>query len=61
MLAGTLDLPLRERNAMLTAAGFAPMFRDEGLAGVEAEPVRRALGFMLDQQEPYPGIVIDRH
>ncbi len=60
MLAGTLDLPLRERNAMLVAAGFAPMFRDEGLAGVEAEPVRRALGFMLEQQEPYPGVVIDR-
>ena len=61
MLAGALDLPLRERNAMLVAAGFAPMFREEGLAGVEAEPVRRALGFMLDQQEPYPGLVLDRH
>ncbi len=61
MLAGALDLPLRERNAMLVAAGFAPMFREEGLAGVEAEPVRRALGFMLEQQEPYPGLVIDRH
>ena len=61
MLAGALGLPLRERNAMLAAAGFAPMFREEGLAGLEAEPVRRALGFMLDQQEPYPGIVIDGH
>ena len=61
MLAGALDLPLRERNAMLVAAGFAAMFREEGLAGVEAEPVRRALGFMLDQQEPYPGLVLDRH
>lgn len=61
MLAGALDLPLRERNAMLIAAGYAPMFREEGLAGLEAEPVRRALGFMLDQQEPYPGIVIDGH
>ncbi len=61
MLARTLDLPLRERNAMLIAAGFAPMFREEGLAGVEAEPVRRALGFMLQQQEPYPAVVIDGH
>ena len=61
MLAGALDLPLRERNAMLIAAGYAPMFREKGLDGVEAEPVRRALGFMLKQQEPYPGLVIDGH
>lgn len=61
MLAGALDLPLRDRNAMLAAAGFAPMFREEGLAGLEAEPVRRALEFMLGQQEPFPGIVIDGH
>ncbi len=61
MLASTLDLPLRERNAMLVAAGFAPIFREQGLAGIEAEPVRRALGFMLQQQEPFPGLVIDGH
>lgn len=61
MLAGALDMPLRERNAMLVAAGFAPVFREQGLAGIEAEPVRRALGFMLQQQEPYPGLVIDGH
>jgi transcriptional regulator with XRE-family HTH domain len=61
MLAGALDLPLRERNAMLAAAGFAPVFREQGLAGIEAEPVRRALGFMLRQQEPFPGLVIDGH
>ena len=61
MLASCLDLPLRERNAMLVAAGFAPVFREQGLTGVEAEPVRRALGFMLRQQEPFPGIVTDGH
>lgn len=61
MLARSLDVPLRDRNAMLVAAGFAPVFRAQGLAGIEAEPVRRALGFMLEQQEPFPGLVVDGH
>lgn len=60
MLAGVLDVPLRDRNDLLTAAGFAPVYRATGLDAPEMEQARRALDFMLRQQEPYPAIVVDR-
>jgi transcriptional regulator with XRE-family HTH domain len=59
-LASALDLPLRDRNAALTAAGYAPLFRHGSLQTPEMEPVVRALDFMLRQQEPYPAMVVDR-
>jgi transcriptional regulator with XRE-family HTH domain len=59
-LASALDLPLRDRNAALTAAGYAPLFRQGSLQTPEMEPVVRALEFMLRQQEPYPAMVVDR-
>jgi transcriptional regulator with XRE-family HTH domain len=59
-LASALDLPLRDRNAALTAAGYAPVFRHGPLHTPEMEPVVRALDFMLRQQEPYPAMVVDR-
>jgi hypothetical protein len=59
-LASALDLPLRDRNAALTAAGYAPVFRHGSLQTPEMEPVVRALDFMLRQQEPYPAMVVDR-
>jgi transcriptional regulator with XRE-family HTH domain len=59
-LASALDLPLRDRNAALTAAGYAPLFRHGTLQTPEMEPVVRALDFMLRQQEPYPAMVVDR-
>jgi transcriptional regulator with XRE-family HTH domain len=61
LLAGVLDVPLREQNALLTAAGFAPVYRETALAAPELSQVRRALGFMLTQQEPYPALVVDHH
>lgn len=59
-LAGALDLPLRQQNALLLAAGFAPAWRQRDLAAPELAEVNRALQYMLDQQEPYPAFVVDR-
>ena len=61
LLVGVLNVPMRDQNVLLTAAGFAPMYRETPLAAPEMEQVRRALGFMLAQQEPYPALVVDRH
>ena len=59
-LTSALDVPLRQRNAMLLAAGFAPVYRESNLAAPELAPVRQAIDRMLKQQEPYPAIVVDR-
>jgi transcriptional regulator with XRE-family HTH domain len=59
LLGSALDLPLDERNALHVAAGFVPPYGDQGLAADNLQPVRQALDFILRQQEPYPGIVID--
>lgn len=55
-----LDIPLRQRNAMLLAAGFAPAYRERSLSDPELAPVMQALDFMLAQQAPYPALVVDR-
>lgn len=60
-LADALDVPLRQRNALLLAAGFAPMWRESDLSAPELEMVNQALEHMLAQQEPFPAIVVDRH
>jgi transcriptional regulator with XRE-family HTH domain len=59
LLGSALDLPLDERNALHVAAGFVPPYADQGLAADNLQHVRQALDFILRQQEPYPGIVID--
>ena len=59
-LTTALDVPLRQRNAMLLAAGFAPAYRESNLGAPELLPVRKAIDHMLKQQEPYPAVVIDR-
>ena len=59
-LAETLDLSLRERNELLLAAGFAPMFQERGVDDAALEPVRRALELVLETHEPYPAFVLDR-
>jgi transcriptional regulator with XRE-family HTH domain len=58
-LAEALDMPLRARNAMLVAAGYAPVFRESDPATLPTDGVRRALEFALAQQEPYPAIVVE--
>lgn len=60
-VARSLDIPLRARNELLTAAGFAPIYRETSLDVPEFVQVRRAVDFLLKQQEPYPAIVLDRH
>lgn len=60
-LAETLDVPLRERNALLTAAGFAPLYRERPLADPALAPVRAALQRLLDAHEPWPALAVDRH
>ncbi len=59
-LTSALDVPLRQRNTMLLAAGFAPVYRESGLGAPELAPVRQAIDRMLKQQEPYPAVVVDR-
>ena len=59
-LAATLDLPLRQQNVLLLAAGFAPVWRESAFAAPELAVVNRALDYMLAQQEPYPAFVVDR-
>jgi transcriptional regulator with XRE-family HTH domain len=61
LLGSALDLPLEERNALHVAAGFVPPYGDKGLAADNLQPVQQALDFILRQQEPYPGIVVDGH
>ena len=59
-LAAVLDLPLRQQNALMLAAGFAPAWRESDLSAPELAQVNSALGYMLAQQEPYPAFVVDR-
>jgi transcriptional regulator with XRE-family HTH domain len=58
-LAEALDLPLRARNNLLIAAGYAPMFRESALAEPPMASIRTALDSILQQQEPYPALVLD--
>jgi transcriptional regulator with XRE-family HTH domain len=60
VLGNALDLPLRERNMLLSAAGFAPVYRESPLDAAPMQHVRKALDRILDQQEPYPAMVLDR-
>jgi transcriptional regulator with XRE-family HTH domain len=59
LLAGMLDVPFGERNALLVAAGYAPAYGDRPLGAPDLEPVRRALEYILRQQEPFPALVLD--
>lgn len=59
-LASALALPLRQQNAMLTAAGFASAFRERPLDAPDMRPIDDALKRMLKQQEPFPAVVVDR-
>ena len=59
-LAEHLEVPLRERNTLLLAAGYAPLYGERSLQTAEMEPVRVALDRFLRAHEPYPAIVLDR-
>lgn len=59
-LADTMDLPLRERNALLRHAGFGPAYPERSLDAAELAPYRDIVRRMLCQHEPFPAFVIDR-
>ncbi|MBI1764259.1 MAG: helix-turn-helix transcriptional regulator [Acidobacteria bacterium] len=59
-LANVLDVPLREQNTLLHAAGFAPAYRETSLADPQMAQVRQALELILKQQEPFAALVFDR-
>jgi transcriptional regulator with XRE-family HTH domain len=58
-LAGALDVPLRERNTLLSAAGFAAVYRASPLDADELVHLRKGIDRVLAQQEPYGAIVVD--
>jgi transcriptional regulator with XRE-family HTH domain len=58
-LSEVLEIPLRERNTLLTLAGFAAVYRASPLEGAELLHLRRAIGHILRQQEPYGAFVIN--
>jgi transcriptional regulator with XRE-family HTH domain len=60
-LAEQLDIPLRERNELLLAAGYAPAYGQRDLDEPEMGPVREALDRVLAGHEPFPAVVVDRH
>ena len=59
-LAEQLEVPYRERNRMMLAAGYAPIYRERALDDPEMEPIRDALDRILKGHEPYPAVVVDR-
>jgi transcriptional regulator with XRE-family HTH domain len=59
-LAEQLEVPVRERNQLLLAAGYAPAFSEHSLADPVLAPVREALDLILTGHEPYPALVVDR-
>ena len=60
-LAEQLNVPYRERNALLVAAGFAPMYPARPLSDPALSPARAAVELILSGHEPYPALLVDRH
>ncbi|EJC79682.1 putative transcriptional regulator [Rhizobium leguminosarum bv. trifolii WSM2297] len=60
-LAERLGVPLRDRNPLLLAAGFAPVFAERTLDDPALEPARRAIDMVLKAHQPFPALAIDRH
>jgi transcriptional regulator with XRE-family HTH domain len=59
-LAEHLDIPLRERNALLVAAGYAPVFPERPLSDPALDAARRAVELVIEGHNPYPAIAVDR-
>jgi transcriptional regulator with XRE-family HTH domain len=59
-LAERLEVPLRERNVLLLAAGYAPIYRRTALDATEMAPLRQTLDQILARHEPFPAVVLDR-
>jgi transcriptional regulator with XRE-family HTH domain len=59
-IAESLEVPLRERNRLLAAGGFADLYRETQLAAADMAHVRQVLQFILDRHMPYGAMVLDR-
>jgi transcriptional regulator with XRE-family HTH domain len=60
-LAEQLDVPLRERNTLLTAAGYAPLYRERSLDDPALQAARQTVELVLKAHEPHPALAVDRH
>ena len=60
-LAERLEVPMRERNVLLVAAGYAPVFPESDLTSPELTAVREAVDIILEGHKPYPAFALDRH
>lgn len=60
-LSAHLDVPLRERNVLLMAAGYAPVFAERALDDPALAAARQAVDLVLAGHEPYPALAVDRH
>lgn len=60
-LAEALDMPLRDRNQLLLAGGYAPAFRETPLSDAAMAPLREALDRVLRHHDPYPAVLMDRY
>ena len=60
-LAEQLEVPLRDRNTLLTAAGFAAVYRERSLQDPGMGPALRAVEAIIQGHSPYPALAVDRH
>jgi transcriptional regulator with XRE-family HTH domain len=61
LLAEHLGVPLRERNALLLSAGYAPVYLERSLEDPSLQAARSAIDLLLKGHEPYPAVAVDRH
>lgn len=61
LLAAQLEVPLRERNLLLLAAGYAPLYRETPIQAADFAPIRAAVDRILAAHAPFPAVAIDRH
>ena len=61
VVSDALNIPLRERNLLLLASGFAPQYSEQSMDAEQMTIVTRAINRMLEQNEPHPALVLDRH
>ena len=61
IVSDALNIPLRERNALLLASGYAPLYGEQSMDADQMAIVTRAIDRMLQQHEPHPALVLDRH
>src|SRR5262250_2356278 len=61
IVSEALNIPLRERNVLLLASGYAPLYSEQSMDAAQMAIVTRAIDRMLEQHEPHPALVLDRH